>query len=161
MFIPDPDLDFLQLSFLYHVLDFFYIPLIPYLSLCRIPDPGAKKAPDLGSRILIPDPNPWQRVRTDVFRFHSLQWSAHEGEDVGRTVTITLLTREEGFGDSSLVFTLYMKSFYVFRLLKGAPPGRRQVNYYTGELAQLAISQVVRVKLRVITGQKKGMESNI
>jgi len=27
------------------------------------------------------------------------------------------------------------------RLLKGAPPGRKQVNYYTGELAQLAISQ--------------------
>lgn len=26
-------------------------------------------------------------------------------------------------------------------LLKGAPPGRQQVHFYTGELAQLAISQ--------------------
>ena len=30
-----------------------------------------------------------------------------------------------------------------FSLLKGAPPGRKQVSYYAGELAQLSISQVI------------------
>ncbi len=109
----------------------------------RIPDPWIKKAKDPGSGSAT-------KGKGRCLSVSLLQWSVHWGEGVGRTVTITLI-REGGWGwgvPASLV-----KSFW-FRLLKGAPPGRKQVNYYTGELAQLAISQVV-YKYRVITGQKK------
>jgi hypothetical protein len=73
------------------------------LDFLPIPDPVSRGQKGTGSRI--PDPDQQRWVRANVFRFHPLQWCAHGGEGVGRTVTITLLTREEGFGDSSLVCT--------------------------------------------------------